>query len=361
MPKILVVEDSKEVLSNISMLLKMNGYEVLEAVNGQHGIETAKKQLPDLIISDVMMPVSDGMQLLQEVRKEPDLVTTPFIFLTAKVDRKDVRTGMNTGADDYVTKPFKSKELIDAIESQLKKKLAKEKKFQEIYKSISAYIPHELRTPLVAIYGYTNFLLDDFDTLEKDEAIDMLKNIKAASTRLHKTIEKFIRFNDIELFVANKRDYLQQMDEIVDFPESTVSFGAVKISEEYERPNDLIISIENVPLKIYSEHLVIIAEELIDNAFKFSGTGSNVIVNGFIDGSSYVFEVKDFGCGMTKEELNNIAPFIQASRQKYEQSGNGLGLSTVKLLADLYSLKFEIDSEKDSHTSVRIRFNVVTN
>jgi len=210
MPKILVVEDSKEMLSNISMLLKMNGYEVFEAEDGVSGFETAKKQLPDVIVSDIMMPVADGLRLLQEVRREPDLITTPFIFLTAKVDRRDVRTGMVSGADDYVSKPFKSKELIEAIETQLKKKYTKDKKFQEIYKTISSYIPHELRTPLVAIFGYTNFLLEDYEHLEKDDVMEMLKNIKTASSRLYKTIEKYLRFNDAELMVANKKGTIAQ-------------------------------------------------------------------------------------------------------------------------------------------------------
>jgi len=359
MPKILVVEDSKEMLSNISMLLKMNGYEVFEAENGLHGFETAKKQLPDIIVSDIMMPVVDGLKLLQEVRKEPDLLTTPFIFLTAKVDRQDVRVGMISGADDYVTKPFKSKELIDAIESQLKKKHAKEKKFQEIYKSISAYIPHELRTPLVAIFGYTNFLIEDFDHIEKSEVLEMLKSIKNASNRLHKVIEKFLRFNEAELFLANKKEYIHQLNEVVDSPLYHISNIAMNIAKDYNRTNDLLISVEDKPLKIREDHFLTILEELIDNAFKFSNAGANIILNGFVENASYILEVKDFGFGMTKEELNSIAPFVQLNRRNNEQSGNGLGLVTVKLLSELYGLQLEIESVKGSHTNAKLKFQIV--
>ncbi len=358
MPKILVVEDSKEMLSNISMLLKMNGYEVFEAENGLHGFETAKKQLPDIIVSDVMMPVADGLKLLQEVRKEPDLITTPFIFLTAKVDRQDVRAGMINGADDYVTKPFKSKELIEAIESQLKKKYAKEKKFQEIYKSISSYIPHELRTPLVAIFGYTNFLIEDLEHLNKNEVLDMLKNVKAASTRLHRTIEKFLKFNEAELFIANKKEYLSHLNDTTESPKHHISIIAQKLAAEYSRSNDLVVSIDDVPLKILDDHFITIIEELTDNAFKFSAAGSNVIINGIKEEFEFILEVKDFGCGLSKEELSSIAPFVQISRKNYEQNGNGLGLATVKLLSDLYNLPMEIESIKNSHTTVRIAFKL---
>ncbi len=358
MPKILVVEDSKEMLSNISMLLKMNGYEVFEAENGLHGFETAKKQLPDIIVSDVMMPVADGMKLLQEVRKEPDLISTPFIFLTAKVDRQDIRAGMINGADDYVTKPFKSKELIEAIESQLKKKYVKDKKFQEIYKSISSYIPHELRTPLVAIFGYTNFLIEDLEQLSKDEVVDMLKNIKTASSRLHKTIEKFIKFSEAELFVANKKEYLSRLNDTTESPKHHISIISERLAGEYSRANDLVVSVDDVPLSIPDEHFITIIQELIDNAFKFSAAGSNIIINGIKEEFDFLLEIKDFGCGISKEELSNIAPFVQLSRKNYEQNGNGLGLATVKLLSDLYNLPMEVESIKNSHTNVRIAFKL---
>ena len=356
MPKILVVEDSKEMLSNISMLLKMNGYEVFEAEDGVSGFETAKKQLPDVIVSDIMMPVADGLRFLQEVRREPDLITTPFIFLTAKVDRRDVRTGMISGADDYVSKPFKSKELIEAIETQLKKKYTKDKKFQEIYKTISSYIPHELRTPLVAIFGYTNFLLEDYEHLEKDDVMEMLKNIKTASSRLYKTIEKYLRFNDAELMVANKKEYFNQLNEILESPKHHISIIGSRFAEQYARTNDLLISVEDAPIKILDEHFITIIEELLENAFKFSIPGSNVIINSFLENSFYVLEIKDFGCGMTQEEISGIAPFVQIGRKNYEHNGNGLGLATVKLLTGLYNLPLEIESTKNSHTTIRILF-----
>ncbi|WP_461151453.1 response regulator [Spirosoma pulveris] len=117
--RILVIEDVTQIRENIAELLTFSGYEVQTAADGIKGISLAHKCLPDLILSDIMMPDMDGHQLLQRVRRDPGLAHTPFIFLTAKSDMLDLRYGMNLGADDYLTKPFRSSELLKAIESRL--------------------------------------------------------------------------------------------------------------------------------------------------------------------------------------------------------------------------------------------------
>jgi len=122
MYKILVIEDEKELSDNICSALRINHYEVYAADNGKTGLELAEKILPDLILCDIMMPVNDGYWVLENVRANDQLIHTPFIFVTAKVERDDLRKGMELGADDYLTKPFKIAELIKAIEVRLLKK-----------------------------------------------------------------------------------------------------------------------------------------------------------------------------------------------------------------------------------------------
>ena len=119
--KILVVEDDKDLLINITTLLKEEGYETLTAENGKIGIEKAQEFLPDLIICDVIMPVATGYDVLNEISKSKITRSIPFIFLTAKVERIDIRLGMELGADDYLFKPFDVDELLSAIKSRLNK------------------------------------------------------------------------------------------------------------------------------------------------------------------------------------------------------------------------------------------------
>jgi len=205
--RVLVVEDSEEIRENIVSLLELNDYIVFIAENGQEGLNLALKELPDLIISDRMMPVMEGTQMLQELRSNSITANIPFIFLTAKSSRQDYRDGMNFGADDYLPKPFEALELLNAVKSRLEKKNKADEVLDKVYKNISQSIPHELRTPLVSIQGFTNIIVDEIDTIDRDSIKDMCLMIKNASIRLHRTIEKFILFTEAELMLKDRKNY----------------------------------------------------------------------------------------------------------------------------------------------------------
>ncbi len=121
MKSVLVIEDNKDIRENTAEILELAGYKTFSAENGKIGVETALKEKPDLIVCDIMMPVLDGYGVLHLLRKNQDTLNTPFIFLTAKIERTDFRKGMEMGADDYITKPFDEIELLNAIEIRLKK------------------------------------------------------------------------------------------------------------------------------------------------------------------------------------------------------------------------------------------------
>lgn len=121
MYKILAIEDEAPVLANIVEILESEQFEAIGVENGQKGVQSALAMAPDLILCDVMMPKLDGYGVLKELRKNPLTARIPFIFLTALSDRKDMRQGMELGADDYLTKPFSREELLAAIAIRLEK------------------------------------------------------------------------------------------------------------------------------------------------------------------------------------------------------------------------------------------------
>ena len=121
MRRILVIEDEPEMRRNIVTLLRFHEYEPIEAENGRQGVELARREKPDLILCDVMMPELDGYGVLQALQQDAVLALVPFIFLTAKGDKDDLRSGMNLGADDYLTKPVDNADLVRAIETRLRR------------------------------------------------------------------------------------------------------------------------------------------------------------------------------------------------------------------------------------------------
>jgi CRP-like cAMP-binding protein/CheY-like chemotaxis protein len=120
--KVLIIEDNDDIRENVVEILELAGYQVYAANNGKAGVDLAIKNLPDIILCDIMMPELDGYGVLYMLNKSPKVAAIPFIFLTAKAERIDMRKGMEMGADDYLTKPFDDMELLNAIESRLKKK-----------------------------------------------------------------------------------------------------------------------------------------------------------------------------------------------------------------------------------------------
>jgi len=118
---ILLIEDEEQIRKNLLEILSLKGYQVVAAADGLEGVSIAKQQPPDLILCDIMMPHLSGYHVLELIRAHEPLMSVPFIFLTAKSDMVDLRRGMDLGADDYLTKPFSTKDLLAAIESRLKR------------------------------------------------------------------------------------------------------------------------------------------------------------------------------------------------------------------------------------------------
>src|ERR1700722_11762028 len=169
MKKILVIDDEEWLREMIQLALRQKGYEVIEAENGEVGIEKAQKLIPDLILCDVNMDKVDGYLTLSSLRNQPATASIPFILMTGLADNAGMRHGMELGADDYLPKPFTIEALYAAVEARLKKSQAvredAEKKMADLRDNITMMLPHELRTPLNGILAYGEILSADAATL----------------------------------------------------------------------------------------------------------------------------------------------------------------------------------------------------
>ncbi|PWK20689.1 response regulator [Xanthomarina spongicola] len=168
MKTILLIEDDTVLRENTAELLELSNYKVISASNGKVGVDKAKSVLPDIIVCDIMMPELDGYGVLNAISKNDDTKYIPFIFLSAKTERQDIRKGMNLGADDYVTKPFTEDDLISAIESRLAKTAILKEKREESLNNLTTE-ESEIRT----LNDFKNYINDNGEEFKynKDDII----------------------------------------------------------------------------------------------------------------------------------------------------------------------------------------------
>jgi DNA-binding response OmpR family regulator len=140
MTKVLIIEDNTDIRENVVEILSLSGYDVFDAEDGTKGVALATKNQPDVILCDIMMPGIDGYDVFEILNNQDETKTIPFIFITAKSERTDVRKGMEMGADDYLTKPFDATELINAIETRLKKKQIQQEFYSKAFENIHALV-----------------------------------------------------------------------------------------------------------------------------------------------------------------------------------------------------------------------------
>ena len=364
MKKILVVEDAKALRRDIIEMLGYEGYQVEGAENGQEGIERARDYRPDLIICDIMMPVMDGYDMLRELRKDRGTSAIPFIFLTARAERGDMRQGMELGADDYVTKPFTASELIKTVQARLEKQALvseqAEKKMQALRNNMLLALPHELRTPLNVVLGFSDLLILDADTITPPRIAEISSYINKAALRLYRLVENYILYMQLELVHQNASHQQILMRGMTVNVKNTIEDQARHWvsnphSPTLKRTDDLVLDVaESSVLAISEEYMNKLLEELIDNACKFSPPGTPIKVTGEQTETGYTFTLSDEGRGMTAEQIDGIGAYIQFDRRVMEQQGTGLGLAMCKLLVELHDGTFTVVSEPEGGTQVRV-------
>ncbi|MEO8394793.1 MAG: response regulator, partial [Chloroflexota bacterium] len=181
--RILIVEDDLNLLEGIQTVLELDDYSVISVENGKQALAVLRESsvLPDLIVSDIMMPQMDGIQLLREVRKVPLWIKIPFIFLTARSEKSDIQRGKQLGVDDYLVKPFDADDLLIAVESRLNRHKGINALFDEAMSSmkrnILTILNHEFRTPLTFVVAYADMLNDQTQSLSDEELLAFLRGV----------------------------------------------------------------------------------------------------------------------------------------------------------------------------------------
>lgn len=368
MRKILVIDDTDFIREDIATTLQFEGYNTITAEDGIVGVEKAKVEKPDLILCDVSMPRLDGFGTLEQIRAIPEISTTPFIFLTAKAEKADMRRGMELGADDYLTKPFTTDELIKAVDTQFSKQKQVSEKYQQemdaVIGNITYALPHEFRTPLNGLLGCADILIDlaragkNGEPVDMDEMESMAISIQDSAKRLHRLTENFLVYTQIQSLAANPREVAELQKQRSMGLRSTIEDIFYSQATPYGREADLVVDVDEAEIAISMQNFYKVVDEIASNALKFSNPSTPVEIVGKVTEGMYTLSVTDHGRGMKEEYIKRIGAYNQFERDKHEQQGAGLGLAIVKKLVELHAGSFSLESVVDDHTTVSVSFAI---
>lgn len=312
--KILLIDDEVNIRETVTELLIYENYNVKTAANGQEALELLEDWRPDLIISDIMMPVMDGHLLHEIIRENNTLAAIPFIFLSAKKELDIMRRCLLDGADDFLSKPFKVKELTGMIQTKIKRF----EKINKVYHNLhdnKNYLAHEINTPLNGILGSIDLLIESGADFEKNEIAAFYDAIKMSGERLNRTMFNVLLY---ENYKNNK----------LDLPENEISeiyevFSKVKskiLESHHDQDSRINFKIENAILRIGASYLSFVLYELLDNALKFSSKTKEVAIIGLrFNELYYELSITDFGIGFSPEDLKKIDATNQFHRDVMEQ------------------------------------------
>jgi two-component system, sensor histidine kinase and response regulator len=352
--RILIIEDEQEIREEISDILKFEGHDVIPVSNGHDGIKAALTSSPDIVICDILMPQMDGFEVLQKIKENASFSLVPFIFVSAIAEQQSLRKGMDQGADDYLFKPFTREELLNAIESHIQKSKAIKEQLDQLKKNIIYTLPHEFRTPLNGIIGFSKIIKDDHGDLSDKDIREMINCIHKSGNRLYQLIQKYLMFIDLEMNtdqMARSKIYVSR--------ESMAEFTR-NLIEKFNRPNDLTIEFPVIKLDVSEQWFYFALNEIIDNAFKFSKPGQKVLVKAKKNETFVDISIHDEGIGFSPGNAKKINAFVQFEHKALEKQGTGLGLFLAKRIINLHEGQMHIEDLSRPGTVVHLKLPLAT-
>lgn len=339
-PKVLICEDNED-LSNYIYSLLSPLYRVKSAKNGKEGLKLVYFWEPDLVLSDVMMPEMDGLQLCKEIKADPKISKTTVVLLTALTHREAMLKGWEAKADEYLCKPFHPEELMVRMKSLLtiaedrKKNLeALEQKNFELefanaeLEAFSYSVSHDLRAPLRAIQGYTQMILEDHSSVLDVEGIRFLNVLIESAKRMENLIDNLLEFSKV-----GKKELKDSTFDLTEVAQTVAS----QIKDQTDHNAEIIVH----PLaKVTTDRdmMSYVFQNLISNAVKYSAKKEKPKVEiGVTDTEKgKTFFVKDNGAGFDMKYYNRLFGVFQRLHRQDEFEGTGVGLAIVQRIVTRY-------------------------
>ncbi|MDX1687842.1 MAG: response regulator [Candidatus Promineifilaceae bacterium] len=368
---LLIVEDDVHLLEGLRELLEFSDtaydFTVLTAENGQEGLAVLERRQPDLIISDVMMPVMDGYEFLREVRKNPAWLQIPFIFLTARGERKDIHRGRRSGAEEYITKPYDIDELLDLTCTQLDRHFQRQgavnQSFEALKRSILGMLQPDFKGPLHLVTDYSRQLAQKLESAETDEdLIASLQGIQASSERLSRLVEDFIAMAEFKTGEAETAFELQArpVDQV-----SMILYEAA-YEKQYEAEQQGIRFNFNLEHDLPSvlcdrERLLQSLRRLIDvvlDCARKRGCSQLNLTSAAV-GDEVHLSIRGDGPLFTQDEARRIARFLgQEGEEILDLPQTGPSITVVRNVVHLHGGRMVLELSGAQETTLRIALPV---
>jgi len=351
-------------LENVQDVLVDAGFRVLTAGNGREALECLSGERPQLILSDINMPVMDGFALHREVQRDDRHRLLPFIFLSGLDAPEDIRRGKSLGADDYLTKPFDSADLVSAVRARLKRvadlRRASVNQLDTFRDTILSNLTHEFRTPITVMQSFTSLILDGYAGNEAD-LHEFLGVIRVSGDRLARLVENFL-----SLVMLNSGQSAEEFRAgRCEVEVSSLVRLAVKQMKQQPESDGVEVALNIEPGAMWAlthqEMMLRAVGELLDNALKFRPvTEPRVEVGLRREKGRLVLEVSDNGCGIPADQREKVFDeMYQYDRERQEQQGAGLGLTIARGYARLGNGDVRFLPAEDG-ARVRLSFTEIT-
>jgi signal transduction histidine kinase len=333
LPKLLVAEDNPELAKFIVSLLS-GLCQVRVCTDGEEALREARAWIPDLVLSDVMMPKMDGLNLTRELKKGPKTAAIPVVLLTALTRQQDLLGGWEAGADDYLFKPFHPKELQARVRTLLtmvawRQRSEAQHKRQEILELFANIASHDLKAPLRRICSYAELmLLDGKDSLDA-QGRDYLQVILNGASQMYRLIESLIQFSHLESV-----DSAFQICDLSALVEDVLAFLEPFIMEQKAS-----IDVGPLPkLKVVPEQIFALFQNLISNSLKYHSPWQSlgIEIRAKAQGHDWLFSVTDNGIGFDPEHREAVFVMFKRLQEKGEVPGEGMGLAIAKKIVEIH-------------------------
>lgn len=345
---VLLIDDNTTLLESLTDFLRLSGYSVVTAENGDEGLDQLEKTVPDIIICDIMMPEMDGYQFFNEVRKNSDWVAIPFIFLTAKGEKQNILDGYALGADHYITKPFDPEELLLLVRAHLRRSEELQKIMRRQVERYERPLAHSLAPDLRAPIELVQHYLDVYQKERENLAPERAEQI---SIVMSETLDRMVSlFEDLMLIVYIEsgavKVELQRLYQPLDLSQILIEI-IDHLSPRAERSEVSLVPFlpPELPVSGHAHFTRDIFQRIIENAIKFSQPGGNIWIEAKSMQEGVSVSIRDEGMGISKEEQARIfSRSDDPGRVKIEKQGGGWGLVIAARLVRLHGGEIQVES-----------------